>query len=92
MHIRVDSYAGHHGVETPRRLRFDNREVGIIENIDQWDGPNYRYFKLQGDDGNIYILRSDDVGTDWELVMFQSPRASSEPAQLADKKPTAAIM
>jgi hypothetical protein len=92
VHIRVDSYAGHHGVETPQRLRFDSREVDVVENLDQWDGPNYRYFKLQGDDGNIYILRSDDVGADWELVMFQSPRASSPLAQLADKTPTSKIM
>ena len=32
-----------------------------------------RYFKLMGDDGNLYILRLDEGRSEWELILFQSP-------------------
>jgi len=86
VHIRVDSSPGRHGVEIPRRLRFGDRVVTVLANIDQWDGFDHHYFKLEGDDGNLYILRSDEVGADWEVVMFQNPRAGAGSAQFAERK------
>lgn len=44
----------------PRRFRLDGRDVEIIETVDRWHGPDYRYFKVKGDDGNLYILRLED--------------------------------
>jgi hypothetical protein len=51
------------------------RNVEIVENIDRWLGPDYSYFKFKDRDGNIYILRLDEVRDLWKLVMFQSPPA-----------------
>jgi len=47
MRIEVESYAGHGGIEMPRLFRLDGREVEVIENVDQWYGPDYRYFKVK---------------------------------------------
>ena len=39
----------------------------IVEVIDQWYGPGYRYVKVKGYDRNVYILRFDQIRDSWEL-------------------------
>ena len=36
MQVWVETYAGHGGVEMPRRFRLGGREIEVIENLDQW--------------------------------------------------------
>jgi hypothetical protein len=81
MRIRVETYAGYGGVDMPRRFFFDERRIEVAENLDQWHGADYRYFKVKGDDGNIYILRVDDARSEWSLILFQTARAEEIPAQ-----------
>lgn len=76
MRVCVETCAGHGGVEMPRRLSFDDRSIEVIENLDQWHGTDYRYFKLKGDDGGLYILRVDDTRGEWDLVLFESGRGN----------------
>jgi hypothetical protein len=71
MQVQVETFADHRGVETPRRLDLDWRTVEIVESDDQWPGADYRYFRVEGDDGNVYILRLDEPSGVWELTMFQ---------------------
>ena len=80
MRVWVDTYTGYGGVEMPRRFRLNDRAIDVVENLDQWHGLDYRYFKLRGDDGNLYILRFDEVRAEWELTMFQNPRSQTVPA------------
>jgi hypothetical protein len=80
MQVQVERCADHLGVERPVRFRFDTREVEIVQNIDQWYGPDYCYFKIKGDDGNLYILRFDEARAEWELTMFQSPGGQPQPS------------
>lgn len=68
--IRVECYAGHRGEETPRALLLDGRRVEVVEVLDRWLALDHRYFKLKGDDGDIYIVRHSSVSDDWELTMF----------------------
>ena len=70
----------------PRRFRLDGREVEVVDNIDQWHGPDYRYFKVRGDDGNLYILRLDEFRAEWELIMFQSAQSQAALAYLHSSK------
>ena len=42
---------------------------------DQWHGPDYRYIKIRGHDGGLYILRFDEPHAEWALTMFKSARA-----------------
>jgi hypothetical protein len=69
--IAVDCYAGHRGEETPRRFRLGPRSVDVADVLDRWLAPDHRYFKVRGDDGDIYILRHDPQADAWELTMFQ---------------------
>ena len=77
MRVHVEADADAHGVEVPRRFRLRGRDIKVVDAIDRWHGADYRYFKLKGDDGNLYILRFDHQRGAWELTMFQSPRAQS---------------
>ena len=77
MRIEVESDTGDSGIERPRRIRLNGRVVEIVETIDQWPGRDYHYFKVKGDDGNLYILRLDEAQHIWELTMFQSPPAQA---------------
>jgi hypothetical protein len=71
MQVQVETFADHRGVETPRRLDLNWRTVEIVESDDQWSGADYRYFRVKGDDGNVYILRLNEPSGEWELTMFQ---------------------
>jgi hypothetical protein len=50
MKVKVERCAGHLGVEMPVRFRLAAREVEIVETVDQWYGPDYRYFKIKGNE------------------------------------------
>ncbi len=70
MQIRAETYFDG-GVEKVRRCYFDSRQVEITDNIDQWHGPDYCYFKVRGLDGSLYILHREDMRDDWQLTMYQ---------------------
>jgi hypothetical protein len=68
------------GRELPRAFHLNRRRVAVIEVIDQWFGPDYRYCKLKGDDGAVYILRVVEHSSDWQLTLFSSPRIQAAAA------------
>ncbi|MFQ5786023.1 MAG: hypothetical protein ACE5H8_14545 [Alphaproteobacteria bacterium] len=77
MNIRVECYAGYRGEETPERFFLGDRGVAVNEVIDRWLAPDHRYFKVEGGDGAIYILRHDVVSNRWELTMFDRRNADT---------------
>jgi hypothetical protein len=46
--------------------------VAVQDLIDRWYEPEYRYYKVQGDDGGVYILRHDFESDHWDLTLFDS--------------------
>ena len=70
MQIRVHCYAGHRGEEEPRAFDLGDRHLEVVEIADRWLAPDHRYFKVQADDGNVYILRQDEAAGDWEMTSF----------------------
>jgi len=64
MRIQIDPHADF------RRLYRGKRRIDIIEIVDQWHGPGYRYVKVRAYDNSVYILRFDEIGDQWELIMF----------------------
>lgn len=40
--------------------------------INRYTVPGIRYFKLQGSDGAIYILRHDESTGAWEMTLFDT--------------------
>ena len=74
--IKLECYAGHKGEETPRVLVLGDRRVAVVDVLDRWLAPDHRYFKILGDDGDLYIVRQDVASGEWRLTMFQ--RASTD--------------
>ena len=74
--VAVECYAGHRGEQTPRTLILGNRRIAVVEVVDAWLAPDYRYFKLRGDDGNTYLVRHDERSSTWELTMFRTSHLS----------------
>jgi hypothetical protein len=70
MKIRVQCYAGHRGEEEPRALDLGDRRLEVMKIIDRWLAPDHRYFKVQADDGSVYILRYDEAAGEWEMTSF----------------------
>jgi hypothetical protein len=74
--FHVEQHADHRGMPMPLKLYFGGHQVDVLEALDQWYGPDYRYIKVRGhDDGSLYILRFDEPHAEWELTMFVSARA-----------------
>ena len=68
--VRVECYAGYRGEETPRRFFLRSRKIEVVEIIDRWLDPDHRYFKLRGDDGDLYILRHGIPEGQWQLTFY----------------------
>jgi len=68
--IRVHCYAGHRGEEEPRAFDLGERRLEVIEIVDRWLAPDHRYFKVHADDGNVYILRHDELAGEWDMTSF----------------------
>ena len=82
MRIQVEAHVDGVGA-MPRSLYRNARWIGVVDMIDQWYGPDYRYVKVQGDDGGIYILRFDEIHNEWALIMFISARSQALKTQIA---------
>lgn len=71
MRVIVECYAGYRGEETPRAFLVGDRRIEVRALLDAWLGPDHRYFKVQGDDGGVYLLRHDAEADLWELRMYR---------------------
>lgn len=70
--MKVECYAGYRGAETPRRFYLGKRCIEVVDVLDRWLDPEYRYFKLRGDDNGIYILRHSVSEDSWEMTLYNS--------------------
>lgn len=75
MLVQVETYPNEAGDEKLRWFCIDDRVVEVADTIDQWPGADYRYVKVSDGDGNVYILRHNDIRAEWELTMYQRARA-----------------
>ena len=66
--LRVECVS-HGGREVPRLLLIADRKIFVEEVLDAWAGSDHRYFKLKGDDGDVYIIRQDTTSRAWELTV-----------------------
>jgi hypothetical protein len=71
LQISVECYAGHKGEETPQVLVLGDRRIAVARVLDRWLAPDHRYFRVEGDDGDQYIVRHDVNSGIWELTLFQ---------------------
>jgi len=73
--IRVEAIEGPRGEAVPLRFSIGGRQVEVAEIVDRWIGADRRYFKVLGDDGDIYILRYEPLDVRWELTLYSSASA-----------------
>jgi hypothetical protein len=69
--LSVECYAGYRSAERPLRFLLGDRAVEVSTVLDCWLGPDHRYFKVRGDDGDVYILRHDTNDDRWDLTMYE---------------------
>jgi hypothetical protein len=84
--VRIEVEASQdRGIEIPRAFRLNADRIEVVEVLDQWYGPDYRYCKVKGGDGALYILRLDENRSEWHLTMFASARVQGLSANLCGK-------
>jgi hypothetical protein len=69
--IRVECYSGYKSDERPLRFTLGERVFEIVEIDDRWYSPDAIYFRVKADDGNIYLLRHDEIQNRWSLEAFR---------------------
>ena len=70
MMIRVECCAGYRGEPEPSAFWLGERRLAVRGIVDRWFGPAQRWFKVDADDGYLYVLRCDENTGDWELAAF----------------------
>ncbi len=65
--IHVDEYSGHTANQRPRSFSLDGRRYEIVAVLDQWYEPSATYFKVQTEEGKVYLLRYNPQSDEWTL-------------------------
>jgi hypothetical protein len=68
MALRVECYAGYRGDQEPLAFWLGERRFAVRGVVDRWFAPTQRWFKVDADDGRMYVLRHDEATSDWELA------------------------
>lgn len=79
MPIRVSSYAGYRADQEPLAFWLGERRVEVRAIVDRWYAPTQRWFRVDADDGNLYVLRHDEASGDWEIAAFTATRQPTTP-------------
>jgi hypothetical protein len=74
--IHVECYAGQRADERP--LRFSaGGNMYVVESLDdKWYSPDATYFRVTADDGNVYVLRHDELKDEWTMEAFRAGRGA----------------
>jgi len=56
----------------PTSFRLGRNDYKVIAVSDRWFGSGTTFHKVEASDGNIYILRRDDVSEVWTLESFRA--------------------
>jgi hypothetical protein len=69
--IEVEAYSGFRPDERPLRFRLGEQWLSVVEVMDRWYDPDATYFRVQADDGSVYILKHIDGSDMWTLESFR---------------------
>jgi len=47
---------------------FGARRVGVRAVVDRWFAPTTRWFRVDADDEQLYVLRHDESTDQWDLA------------------------
>ena len=79
MPLRVSSYSGYRSEKEPLAFWLGDRRLGVRAIVDRWYAPTQRWFRVDADDGNLYILRHDETSDEWEIAAFTASRQPTTP-------------
>ena len=68
MTLRVESAPGLGGEAEPLAVWFGARRVGVRAIVDRWFAPSRRWFRIDADDEQLYVLRHDQATGEWDLA------------------------
>lgn len=88
MAIRVECYSGYRGEQEPLAFWLGDRRLEVRSVADRWFAPEQRWFKVDADDGNLYVLRHDEASGDWEIAAY--PRIAYHVRSLTRTTPSPA--
>jgi hypothetical protein len=74
MSIRVECYAGYRGEQEPLAFWLGERRLAVRAIVDRWFAPQRRWFRVDADDGDVYVLRHDEATGDWEIAAYRRGR------------------
>jgi hypothetical protein len=77
MKIRVECDAGYRGEQEPVAFWLGQRRLGVRDIVDRWFAPTKRWFRVDADDDQLYVLRHDEAEGEWELAALT--RSGSAP-------------
>ena len=72
MRLRVDTYSGYTADERPVRFTMNGVTRAVVAVVDRWYGPGDLWFRVEADDGGIYILRYCTAEDCWTLESFRA--------------------
>jgi len=70
--IRVQCHAGFRGDQRPLQFSLGEQTLKVEHVEDQWYSPSAMYFRVRAADGNLYVLRHDEVDDTWTLDGFRA--------------------
>jgi hypothetical protein len=71
MSIRVESDSGYRGEPEPVAFWLGERRLVVHAVTDRWFAPMRRWYKLEAEDGNMYIVRHDEASGEWDLAAYR---------------------
>ena len=71
MSIRVQCYAGYRAEQEPVAFWLGERRLAVLAVTDRWFSPMQRWFKVDAEDGDLYILRHDEDSDEWQLAAYR---------------------
>ena len=78
MAIRVECYAGYRGEQEPIAFWLGEHRLAVRAIVDRWLAPTQRWFRVEVDGGNLYVLgtmRQAGIGS---LPPTRPQRAAAE--------------
>ena len=66
--IRVECSADHRDDPEPLVFWLGQRRLTVRGIVDRWFAPTQRWFKVDAEDDQLYILRYDETTGRWELA------------------------
>jgi len=82
MSIRVECYAGFRAEQEPIAFWLGERKIAVRAIVDRWYAPTQRWFRVDADDGHVYVLRHDESSGQWDVAAFTRGASEGVPKQV----------